>query len=752
MCVAYFAADFKPVALTTGKLNLRAFDSGQLDRVTFTYFERNNKPIGTRYQSDWSALCNWIEQSAWNAETKNDLPLIKLATFTNDYRNDATIETIYGVECDYDAELMQPQEALIHLTEAGIIAFIYTSPSHTPEKPRWRIIAPTSHPLPASERRDLVGRINGILGGVLASESFTESQSYYVGQLINGHPVQYFAVNGTRYIDNAINSPIITPPKTNGMSGRKPLGTDRARNYSDAVQALYSLDPNDTDYHEWRNVSFAFRHAATGFDVDDKLIKTIWDGWCGRYTVKPNTYADNDKLWRSADNGTELGWSYLRDQAIKSGNLTDDDRGWMLFGGTNYQLPAGASATPLQPLRQQLPDKLLTPFSELLKIERSRNWLIRGIVPANAAGVLYGAPGTGKTFVAIDIAASVASATKFNGRPTATGPIVYVAGEGHAAIRDRFEAWFKTNKGDDQSQWTGQSDIHISRSSISIVDQSQFHALAAELDGMPVKPKLVIIDTLFRATAGADVNDAQAMTGFWANVGAIKSRYNCTVLIVHHTGRNEPGRSFGSIVLLANADFEMSIEDSESGKAIKNTKQKDAPEFNPMHFNLKQVHLGHILHNPTDISDIEQITSCVCEFITPPVAQPNLDRDTASAINENVPRGPKAKSQRKVGGLLCAVHDQVLKHRGILPTGATVHTDILIPKDLLRKYFGIGSHEFRDGLNGLGTNKIKWITATTENEYLPKPDLLRWARDEHYSDYDNLELTPDELKALTAKE
>ncbi len=46
---------------------------------------------------------------------------------------------------------------------------------------------PTSRPLDPKERAKLVARVNGVLGGIIAGESFTLSQSFYFGS-INGNP------------------------------------------------------------------------------------------------------------------------------------------------------------------------------------------------------------------------------------------------------------------------------------------------------------------------------------------------------------------------------------------------------------------------------------------------------------------------------------------------------------------------------------------------------------------------------------
>ena len=79
-------------------------------------------------------------------------------------------------------------------------ALVYTSPSHTVAKPRWRILAPTSCDLPPQERTKLVAGLNGILGRILAPESFTLSQSYYYGSVNNSAEHRAVIVDGD-YID-----------------------------------------------------------------------------------------------------------------------------------------------------------------------------------------------------------------------------------------------------------------------------------------------------------------------------------------------------------------------------------------------------------------------------------------------------------------------------------------------------------------------------------------------------------------------
>ena len=95
----------------------------------------------------------------------------------------ANVVSISGIEADYDGEEISFEEATKIVEAARLSALLYTSPSHTEEKPRWRVLCPTSRDLPPEQRAKLVARLNGIFGGVFAPESFTLSQSYYYGSV-----------------------------------------------------------------------------------------------------------------------------------------------------------------------------------------------------------------------------------------------------------------------------------------------------------------------------------------------------------------------------------------------------------------------------------------------------------------------------------------------------------------------------------------------------------------------------------------
>ncbi len=307
--------------------------------LAFTWFDRKDAPAGKRGEILWPALCDWIDASSPTADTKADLPLIKLATFRGDYRSDASMEAVHGLEGDYDGEAVQPGDAADMLRKAGVEALIYTSPSHQPDKPRWRVFAPLSRAFGAVDRHSLLARVNGALGGILASESFTPAQAYYVGSTVDGSPIQCWRIDG-RCVDTLDGLTPLGPPQSSGDGTRKPIGTIRTVSPDVVREALFSIEASDLDYPEWSKITAAYRGASGD--------RETWDRWCSQHPK--NNLRDNDKLWRSFDGGTSAGW-----QALLTA-CPDDVRGRLTFGAAHVAMAPRPYADMLSDAAKLLPD------------------------------------------------------------------------------------------------------------------------------------------------------------------------------------------------------------------------------------------------------------------------------------------------------------------------------------------------------------------------------------------------------------
>ncbi len=95
---------------------------------------------------------------------------------------------------------MSFDEAVTQLRKAGLLFLIYTSPSHTLAKPRWRVLAFSSQPQPPTERARLLARVNSLLGGLASDKSWTLSQAYYFGS-VNKNPAHRCEYYIGKFID-----------------------------------------------------------------------------------------------------------------------------------------------------------------------------------------------------------------------------------------------------------------------------------------------------------------------------------------------------------------------------------------------------------------------------------------------------------------------------------------------------------------------------------------------------------------------
>ena len=178
-----------------------------LDRVMrVTLFDGKGASRKAEIEKSLRSLAGDINDTV--KPTKATLPWLKLAAFGDQvtadgsFRSNANMGEIEGVEGDYDGESIPIGGAQTLLEDADLAALLYTSPSHTADKPRWRVLCPCSRALPKEERAGLVARVNGVLGGILAGESFTLSQSYYVGR-VESAPDHGVALVEGRFIDLA---------------------------------------------------------------------------------------------------------------------------------------------------------------------------------------------------------------------------------------------------------------------------------------------------------------------------------------------------------------------------------------------------------------------------------------------------------------------------------------------------------------------------------------------------------------------
>lgn len=209
-------------------------------------------------------------------------------------------------------------------------------------------------------------------------------------------------------------------------------------------------------------------------------------------------------------------------------------------------------------------------LAELKEKAAAVTWLVKGAVPAESVGVLFGASGTFKSFIALDLALHVAHGIKWMGRKTKQAPVVFIAAEGGAGLWRRIEAWHR-HRG---INWED-AQIYVVPVSVDLAKECDRVIEAAKAVG--VVPGLVVVDTLSQTFDGEE-NSASEMAAYLRGLGAwFRDSWGCAVLVIHHSGHMATERPRGSSAIRCNVDFMFGChrDEKEMLATLSNAKQKD---------------------------------------------------------------------------------------------------------------------------------------------------------------------------------
>jgi AAA domain len=223
-------------------------------------------------------------------------------------------------------------------------------------------------------------------------------------------------------------------------------------------------------------------------------------------------------------------------------------------------------------------------------------WLVQGLLKKQSLSVLYGPSGEGKSFVALDIAASIGAGRDWHGRKVDQGPVIYVVAEGGRGILRRVDAWTATNH-------TNTDSLFIVAEPVQVRNEAHRFMLIHQIAKLGRKPALVVFDTFARCFVGGDENDAKDVGAFVAAVQEFQREVGgAAVLIVHHTGKTDKDIERGSSALRAAADTMLLLRSGGAIMVSRNrqkkehltlscNKQKDGDEGEPIHLRLEEVEL-----------------------------------------------------------------------------------------------------------------------------------------------------------------
>jgi AAA domain len=282
--------------------------------------------------------------------------------------------------------------------------------------------------------------------------------------------------------------------------------------------------------------------------------------------------------------------------------------------------------------------------------------LVKGLLPETGCGLLSGQSGTYKTFVALNLAAAIATGKPFAGysikRPGAT--LAFVS-EGASGWQQRLDAVSK------HSYDSARLPIAYTGDPVCLLEPANVAAVieAVKATGEEFKRdldlplSLVLFDTLIGSAGFAksgDENDAVVGAKLMNALAEISAKTGAFVLGIDHFGKAVETGTRGSSAKEAAADVVLaliankSVSGEISGQRLAVRKRRDGPAGVEHSFTVDTVELGE-----DDDGDI--IKSCAIEFS--PVATAPMPKESDVAVHTETHPDDAYGRLRRRGSAVC---------------------------------------------------------------------------------------------------
>ena len=208
------------------------------------------------------------------------------------------------------------------------------------------------------------------------------------------------------------------------------------------------------------------------------------------------------------------------------------------------------------------------------------------------------ASGSGKSFVALDIAAAIARGVSWRGYRTKKGRVLVIAAEGGGGVGKRLEAYVRYHGVEEEL------DIGLITAAPNFLQQEDVSEIVTSVVAAG-GVDLIIVDTFAQVTPGANENAGEDMGLALNHAKALREVSGAPVLLVHHAGKDASRGARGWSGIKAAADAEIEITRNDDGtREIHLSKMKDGDDGLRFGFKLHKLVLGQD-------SDGDEVSSCV---------------------------------------------------------------------------------------------------------------------------------------------
>jgi AAA domain len=219
--------------------------------------------------------------------------------------------------------------------------------------------------------------------------------------------------------------------------------------------------------------------------------------------------------------------------------------------------------------------------------------LVNGVLDMDTLAWLIGAPGSYKSFAALDIAGHVGTGRPWLGHAVRAGRVVYLVAEGTGGMTLRTRAWQSRNGPMTDVAFLPRPVQAKAAEWTTLVEACRRHG-----------PVLIIIDTQARVTVGIDESSNTEMGLFIEQAERLRRATGACVLMIHHTGRDGANARGASAIDAAQGTELKITSDGPLRAKIAMDKQKDMSEGEPLEIQLERVEGGTDPDTGRDLSSL----------------------------------------------------------------------------------------------------------------------------------------------------
>jgi len=584
-------------------------------------------------KTTWPKFVEFLTRAPMKTQDKAKPGWYCPAHFEPAYRDGKNLVARHCLTFDYD-EIDEWDLEEIRDAYKDVAHILYTTASHTPEKPRLRAVFPLSRPVTAEEFGAVTRKVAAMCDiEKLARESDKPAQMMFLPSVRKGGEFWSEVTDG-KWVDvdgvleeyddwtdrkewpkrlqgdsaYIAGDDIPAPDTKPGIVGQ----FCRAFSIPDVIDRFKLPYVSGSSEERW---TYTFGSRPDGFRIYDGGLKGHSDhntdpahGQHNAFDLVRLHLFGNQDTGDDAEKPITERPSYkamcqlaLEQKEVQAQRVLNE------FENLDAENHVGISADNAEnPTR---PKFTVVPAPDFAS-DVSMEWLIKSVLPKAELVVMYGQSGSGKSFLALDLCAAISRGLEWRGHRSVPGQVVYVCAEGAGGFRQRLRAY------------AVQHNIQLNEFGVigdtpNLLDVEDVAGVAQAIIAFG-KADLVVIDTLSASIPGADENAGKDLGKVVEHCRFIHKKTGALVMLIHHSGKDASRGARGWSGLRAAADAEIEITRNGDFRTASVTKMKDGSDGRQWSFKLRTVVLG------ID-TDGEEITSCVIEHVDSP-EQPMKNR------------------------------------------------------------------------------------------------------------------------------